>query len=80
MKCWTPGNSLWIGPLLGSIDHPPQLIFNEPVYTVTWNPSGQSVIFFAGSGLYVAQQPNYTPLLVAEGLDNRNGYSGWVMP
>ena len=75
-----PGNSLWIGPLLGSIDHPPQLIFNEPVYTVTWNPSGQSVIFFAGSGLYVAQQPNYTPLLVAEGLDNRNGYSGWVMP
>jgi len=27
---WT-GSSLWIGPLLGSIDHPPQEIFNEPV-------------------------------------------------
>lgn len=74
------GNSLWIGPMLGSIDHPPQDIFNKPVYTVAWDPSGQSVIFFADSGLYVAQQPDYTPVLVAEGLDNRNGYSGWVLP
>jgi hypothetical protein len=74
------GNSLWIGPLLGSIDHPPQEIFNEPVYTVAWDQNGQSVTFFADSGLYVAQQPDYKPLLVAEGLDNRNGYSGWVMP
>lgn len=75
-----PGNSLWIGPLLGSIDHPPQLIFNEPISTVTWDPSGLSVIFFADSGLYVAHSPDFTPLLIAEGLANRNGYSGWVMP
>ena len=74
------GDSLWIGPLLGSIDNPPQEKVNEPVYTVAWDPNGQSVIFFADSGLYVAQQPDYTHLLVAEGLDNRNGYSGWVMP
>jgi hypothetical protein len=75
-----PGKSLWIGSLLGSIDNPPKEIFNEPVYTVTWAPDGQSVIFFADSGLYIAHQPDYTPILIAEGLDNRNGYSGWMLP
>ena len=75
-----PGASLWIGPLLGSIDNPPQEIFNEPVYTVTWAPNCQSVIFFADSGLYIAHQPDYTPILIVEGSDNRNGYSGWVLP
>jgi len=75
-----PGESLWIGPLLGSIDNPPQEIFNEPVYTVTWAPNGQSVIFFADSGLYVAHQPDYTPILIVERPDNRNRYSGWVLP
>ena len=74
------GESLWIGPLLGSIDNPPNLIFNEPVYTVTWAPNGQSVIFFAESGLYIAHKPDYTPLLIARGLDNRNGYSDWIYP
>ena len=75
-----PGDSLWIGPLLGSIDHPPQEIFSEPVYSVTWDPSGQYMLFFADSGLYTAQKPDYVPILIAEGLDNRNGYTGWVMP
>ena len=74
------GDSLWIGALLGSIDNPPQEIFNEPVYTVTWTPDGESVIFFSDSGLYIAFQPDYTPILIAEGLDNRNGYSDWVSP
>ena len=74
------GDSLWIGALLGSIENPPQVIFNEPVYTVTWTPDGESVIFFSDSGLYIAHQPDYTPILIAEGLDNRNGYSDWVVP
>jgi len=60
-----PGESLWIGSLLGSIDNPPKKIFNEPVYTVTWAPDGQSVLFFADSGLYIAHQPDYTPILIA---------------
>jgi len=76
---WT-GKSLWIGPLLGSIDNPPQEIFSEPVYTVTWTPDGQSVIFFADSGLYIAHKPDYAPVLIDVDLDNRNGYSGWVLP
>jgi len=75
-----PGESLWIGSLLGSIDNPPKEIFNEPVYTVTWAPDGESVIFFADSGLYIAHQPDYTPVLIGEGLDNQNGYSGWLYP
>jgi len=75
-----PGESLWIGSLLGSIDNPPEEIFNEPVYTVTWAPDGESVIFFADSGLYIAYQPDFTPILIVEGLDNRNGYSDWIFP
>lgn len=75
-----PGESLWIGPLLGSIENPPKEIFNEPVYNVTWTPDGQSVIFFADSGLYIAHQPEYTPILIDSSLDNRNGYSSWLFP
>lgn len=74
------GESLWVGPLRGSIDNPPQEIFDDPVDTVTWAPDGQSVIFFADSGLYIAHRPDYTPILIGAGLDNRDGYSGWVMP
>lgn len=74
------GDALWIGPLLGSIDHPPQEIFSDPVYEVTWDPDGKTVLFFADRGIYIAQRPDFIPLLVAEGLDNRNGYSGWVIP
>jgi hypothetical protein len=75
-----PGEALWVGPLLGSIDNPPKEIFSEPVYTVTWTPDGQSVIFFADSGLYIAHKPDYAPILIDRGLDNRNGYAGWVFP
>lgn len=74
------GTSLWIGSLLSSVDNPPEEIISEPVYTVTWTPDGQSVIYFADSGLYIAHKPEYTPVLIAEGLDNRNGYSGWMLP
>ena len=75
-----PGESLWIGSLLGSIENPPKEIFNEPVHTVTWTPDGQSVIFFADSRLYIAHQPDYTAILIDSELDNRNGYSGWLFP
>ena len=74
------GDALWVGPLLGSIENPPQAIFNEPVYTVTWTPDGQAVIFFADSGLYIARQPDYQPIRIAEGLDNMNGYAEWIIP
>lgn len=74
------GDSLWIGSLLGSIDNPPQVIFNEPVYTATWTPDGKSVIFFADSGLFIANRPDYVPILIEEGLNNRDGYSNWVVP
>ena len=76
---WT-GDGLWIGALLGSIDDPPQQIFAEPVYNVPWTPDGQSVIFFADSGLYIAHQRDYTPILIDPELNNRNGYSDWLFP
>jgi hypothetical protein len=74
------GDALWIGPLLGSVDNPPVEIFNEPVHNVTWTPDGESVIFFSGSSLYIARKPNFSPVLIAEGLDNQDGYSGWLIP
>ena len=75
-----PGDSLWVGSLLGTIENPPKVIFDEPVYRVTWDPGGTWVIFFSDRGLYVAEAPDYVPLLVAEELDNINGYTGWVNP
>ncbi len=74
------GEALWIGPLLGSIDNPPVEVFSEPVYNVTWTPDGESVIFFSGSNLYTAHKPDYAPEQIAEGLDNQNGFSGWLIP
>ncbi len=74
------GDGLWIGPLLGSIENPPIKFFNQHTYNATWDPRGEYVLFFSDSGLYVAQKPEYIPILIAEGLDNQNGFSGWVMP
>ncbi len=76
---WT-GPSLWIGPLLGSLDHPPRMIFDEPVYSATWDPGDQGLLFYADSGLYAAKRPDFTPELIAAGFDNRNQFSGWVIP
>ncbi len=75
-----PGDGLWVGPLLGSIDQPPQKIFDAPVSIAVWDPSGNWVIFFSEGGLYAAQSPDFAPLLVAEGPDKANGLSGWVYP
>jgi len=74
------GETLWVGPFLGSIDNPPEAIFNETVYNVTWTPDGKSVLFFADRGLFIAHQPDYIPTLIANGLNNKNGYSDWVKP
>lgn len=74
------GPSLWIGPLLGSIDQPPRMIFDEPVYAASWDPSGQGLLFFADSGFYAARRPDFQPVLIAAGLNNHSRYSGWVMP
>ena len=74
------GDALWVGLLLGSIDNPPVEIFSEPVYSVTWTPDGESVLFFSGSSLYIAHKPDVTPLLIGDGLDNQDGYSVWLIP
>ena len=73
-------DGLWVGPLLGSIDQPPKKIFDVPVSTATWDPSGNWVIFFAKGGLYAAQSPDFTPLLIAGGLDKPDRFSDWVNP
>jgi hypothetical protein len=74
------GDGLWIGPLLGSIENPPNKIFDQRTYNATWDPTGEFVLFFSDAGLYVAQKPDYTPILIAEGHNNQNGFSGWVIP
>jgi WD40 repeat protein len=76
---WT-GNGLWIGPLLGSIDNPPKTISSEPTVHASWDPSGEYVLFFAEGGLYVAQRPEFVPVLVTGEISPWNGYSAWVIP
>lgn len=74
------GKSLWIGPLLGSIENPPKEIFSGAVKTVTWTPDGEAVLFLSESGLYIAHKPDYTPHLIAEGFDVKGEDSDWVNP
>jgi hypothetical protein len=38
------------------------------------------VLFFAESGLYIAHSPDYTPIQISNALDNRDGYSEWLIP
>jgi hypothetical protein len=74
------GKSLWIGPLLGSIENPTREIFSGAVHTVTWTPNGGAVLFLSDSGLYLALKPDYTPYLISEELEASSEYSGWVYP
>ena len=73
-----PGEALWIGPFLGSIDFPPVKIFDQPVAAVTWTPDGESVIFLAQGKLYLASKPDYKPILIEENLGAWHGFAGWV--
>lgn len=74
------GSGLWVGKLLGSIDNPPMQIYDRPVDSVSWDLNGEALFFFAERGLYMAQLPDFTPNLVAEGLDNRGDFQAWVIP
>ncbi len=64
---WT-GSELWVSKLTSGLDNPPRQIFPEPVYHAAWGPQGQHLLFISGGGLYVARSPEFSPVLVGEGL------------
>ncbi|NIM96411.1 MAG: hypothetical protein GTO18_22150 [Anaerolineales bacterium] len=78
---WTGDSGVWIGPLLGSIDQPPQQIFTEETWTAAWASEGEHLLFITAEGsLYVAHSPDFTPVLVAEGVTSGGADSAWVWP
>ncbi len=74
---WT-GSELWVSKLTGGLDNPPRQIFPEPVYQATWGPQGQHLLFISGGRLYVARSPEFSPVLVGEGLNA--DITAWVFP
>ncbi|NIS81228.1 MAG: hypothetical protein GTO14_13725 [Anaerolineales bacterium] len=74
---WT-GSELWVSKLTSGLDDPPRQIFPEPVYQATWGPQGQHLLFISGSRLYVARTPEFSPVLVGEGLST--DITAWVFP
>lgn len=79
MLAWV-GEGLWIGPLLGSIDSPPEKILDTPTYRAYWSRDGRNLLFFADDGLYAAKEPDYEPVLVGRGVSARPGMGFWVEP
>jgi len=74
---WT-GNELWIGSLLDSLDTPPTRIYDQPVYEAIWGPKGEFLHFISEGSYFVAQSPDFVPMLVKEDLIGR-GFT-WVRP
>lgn len=78
---WTGNSGVWIGSLTSSLDEPPIEIFSQPSWPAAWSPDGQYLLFINREGsLYVAQEPDFTPVLVAEGVGSERVDSTWVWP
>lgn len=77
---WTGEGGVWIGSLLGSIDHPPSQIFSERAGEAAWGPQGEHLLFVSGGALYVAHSPDFIPVLVDEGVISGGIEAVWVSP
>jgi len=75
-----PGDS----PRISSIDTaiPTIEYFNEPIRRAVWTPDGQSIIFIAESGLYIAHQPDFSANQISPdiGMQSTAGYMAWLTP
>ena len=73
---WT-GNELWVGTLQDNLEQPPRQIYAARVRAVSWSPDGRQLLFTADAGLFVASEPEFTPVNVI-GLGASRLV--WVMP
>lgn len=65
---------IWVGPPFSSTQELTGWYDSE----LTWSPDGDTLFFFGPQGLYIAQSPDFVPLLIGEGLDDLE--SGWIWP
>lgn len=73
---WT-GNELWIGSLQDNLDNPPRKVLTGRIWEASWSPDGRRLLFITGDGLFIASEPDFVPLEVA---DFRGFSPIWVMP
>jgi hypothetical protein len=67
---------LWVGPF----GQEPVQVYGGGVSYVAWG-EGQTLMFSSGEGLYVASGPDFTPVLVGEGVEAwQEGTIVWVSP
>jgi hypothetical protein len=78
---WTGESGVWIGSIRSSLDQPPEQIFTERTWRAAWGPGGEHLLFITADGsLYVAQRPDFVPLLIAEGVVTQGVDAVWVRP
>jgi WD40 repeat protein len=71
------GNELWIGTLQDNMDQPPRLLHTGRIWEASWSADGQHLLYLTGDGVWIASEPDFTPLQVAD----LRGYSPiWVPP
>jgi len=77
---------VWAGgpPHMSSTDStiPLRGLLDESIHQALWTPDGQAVIFVAKSGLYIAQQPDFIPVLISSEiqLQKFDDYMEWIFP
>ena len=74
------GNHILIGSMLGSIDNPPQIIYNDIAVYAIWDPEGEYVLFCSQEGLYHAQKPDYDPVFITDKINRISRDYLWLMP
>ena len=77
---------VWAGgpPHISSTDNtiPPRGLLDESIHQALWTPDGQAVIFAAKSGLYIAQRPDFNPVLISSEIQLQlfDDYMEWIFP
>jgi hypothetical protein len=68
---------VWVGDFGQQVGQ----VFSGDAQGLSWSPGGEGFFFFTEAGLYFAPAPNFSPILVAEGIQLLwDDAAAWMMP
>jgi dipeptidyl aminopeptidase/acylaminoacyl peptidase len=71
------GAGVWVGDFGQSAGQ----VFSGGAWGLSWSPGGEGFFFFADGGLHFAPAPNFSPILVTEGIQLMwDDAAAWVQP
>jgi hypothetical protein len=73
------GDGLLVGTPTSSLDNPPRQVQSQPTSAAIWAPDGSRLFYYTQGALVVAAERDFSPVLVAEGMDEPLNWC-WVMP